>query len=115
MVAVSWDQRADDMEHTITTDSSDIVFRLRNPIRDAAVALINSHFGNEGIRPNISIPANENEDTDLVLTRGLKESADEIERLRAALGKISLRLELSADEMQRIASDALTQKEQSDG
>ena len=38
-------------------------------------------------------------------------SADEIERLSEALGKIALRLELNGDEMQRIALKALNKKE----
>lgn len=71
---------------------TDIVFHLRHIVMDSATRFINGHFGNDAPRPQISIPANEKEDSDLILVGGIKEAADEIERLRAQLASRQSRL-----------------------
>lgn len=63
----------------------DIVDHLRLVVAPHAQRFIDGHFGNNAPRPQISIPASENEDSDLILSRGIKSAADEIERLRAVL------------------------------
>ena len=67
----------------------DIVEHLRNVVVPHAQRFIAGHFGNNAPRPQISIPASEKEDSDLIVIRGIKDAADEIERLRSALGKIA--------------------------
>lgn len=63
-------------------DHTDIVWRLRHVIARHAQRFIDGHFGNDAPRPQVSIPADEERDSDLILSRGIKEAADEIERLR---------------------------------
>lgn len=63
---------------------SEIVGRLEGPVMDAAKRFINEYFNNDGPRPIISIPARPESDTDLVLTRGLKDAVERIKRLEAA-------------------------------
>ena len=43
---------------------------------DAAQRLINSHFGNEGKRPDIRIPVDLERDTDVVLVSYIRQQAD---------------------------------------
>jgi len=65
--------------------SDDLVKRLRGPVLHAAHAFINEFFGNPGeVKPEITIPANES-NSDLVLVKGIKESADCIEELESEL------------------------------
>lgn len=62
---------------------------LRMRVHDAAVRMINSHFGNDGPRPEIQIPARPSEDTDCLLVSGIKDAADRIEELELRLSKIA--------------------------
>lgn len=55
---------------------------LRNVVGLHAQRLIDSHFGNDAPRPKISIPAQPDDDTDLIVSRGIRDAADEIDRLR---------------------------------
>ena len=66
----------------------DIIERLNGPVREAAQRFIDGHFKNDAPRPRISIPANRETDSDLVLADGLKAAVREIERLRGELAHI---------------------------
>lgn len=55
----------------------------------SAQRFIDSHFGSVGEKPRISIPAEPGRDDDLVLSGYITDSADEIDRLRAALSSIA--------------------------
>lgn len=64
---------------------TDIVERLHGTILDAAIRLTNSAFDKRGDkirRAQFSIPADPERDSDLLVSRGISEAAEEIRRLR---------------------------------
>lgn len=67
---------------------NDLATHLRTNVREAAVRFINGHFNNDGIRPEIRIPARPDQDTDCILVQGIKDAADRIEQLEARLTEI---------------------------
>lgn len=85
----------------------DMVDHLRHVVLPHAQRFIDGHFGNDAPRPQISIPASEREDSDLIVSRGIKNAADEIERLRKKVADMQ-------SDFQRIA-DCAQQQCPSDG
>ena len=69
----------------------DLVTHLRHVVAPHAQRFVDGHFGNDAPRPQVSIPANPSEDSDLIVTKGIKDAADEIERLSLALREIGVR------------------------
>ena len=59
----------------------DFASHLRHIVAPHAQRLIDSHFNNPAPRPQISIPANRMEDTDLIVTDGIKSAAKHLEAL----------------------------------
>jgi hypothetical protein len=84
---------------------SDIVERLRGPIAEAVQKLVNGCFQNKN-GPTFHIPAQE-DDPDLLASRGIHEAADTITALRAEVATLKGLVE-------RLKSDLRAYEEEAD-
>lgn len=68
----------------------DLVKRLRGPVREHAQRLVNRAFNNvDQPMPQLSIPADPQRDSDLIVCKGIEEAADRITALEAGLRMIA--------------------------
>jgi hypothetical protein len=61
----------------------DLADHMKLVVAPHAQRFIDGHFGNDAPRPQISMPANENEDSDLILSRGIKVAAAQLQDMYA--------------------------------
>lgn len=62
---------------------------LRLVVAPHAQRFIDGHFGNDAPRPQITIPANETQDSDLILSRGIKDAASLIDEMYAVIWSVA--------------------------